>query len=352
MQPALKLLFVVVVLIAASIVIVDRIQSRSNSNAQTSSSGSAATARAEERLAALEKTLGSTAASVHAIEKRLAVVAAGLVGEQDPSIRRSPDAAAPSTVAQRLEAIEASLFDFERHVRRETRLLYDKTRLRFDELDAKLAAMTAKPRTPEERAKLVEDLATQGVVYDPAKKRFEVKGGFGRPTRVLEFLAVAPGGRSHESLLVLDVVPSAMKKAADDMGIPKGRPADFTTNRAPEGDGLFAYVAWEGRDVPVRVENLVKNMRTGKTLKPGPLVYIGSRDIVKEVSWDVFFAADVYYNVVGLTWNFSGDMVFNAADEEGVDEHVWVVNEEVAPPPETPCRMIFSKEPVAEWEKN
>jgi hypothetical protein len=284
------------------------------------------------------------------IETRLKSLADGL--RPAPAESRGSDEGPPLTVPQRLEAIEASLFDFERNARRELRQLYDKTRQRFDEVDVKLAELTSRPATPAQRAKFVEDLAKQGVLHDPAAKRFEVKGEFGQPTRVLEFIAVGEGGRAHESLTILNVVPSAMKRAAVDLGLKPGKAADFTQGRPPEGEGMYVYAAWEGRARPVRAEKLVRNTKTGGQLTAGPLVYIGSREFVKEVSWDTYFAADVYQNLVGIVWKYSGDMVFAASEPAGDDEYIWAPNPDLVPAPGTALRMIFCMEPVAEWDRD
>jgi hypothetical protein len=337
MKAVAQSLFVLVTLAAGVIVVLERFSPRK----------SEAAAAAVAAPAALDPAAMKRLAS---IEARIKNMADGLRQAPDPTESRSADAASPLTVAQRLEAIEASLFDFEKNARRELRLLYDKTRQRFDEIDAKLEGLTSRPATPEERAKLAADLKEQGVAYDPTAKTFEVWGMFVQPTRELEFLAVGDGGRAHEALIMMNATPSAMKRAAVDMGLKPGRAADFSTNRPPEGDGLHVYVGWKGRATPIRIEKLVRNRKTGKTARDGALVFLGSREIVKEISWDTYNAADVYKNVIGLTWNYSGDTVFAVSDPTGDDEYAWGPNLDLLPPPETPLLMTFSKERIAAWE--
>lgn len=341
MKSAALSVLVVVVFAASIIVILDRISPRPRPEPV------APVPAPEAKTPATDPALLKKLAT---IEGRIKAMADGLRAPVDASESRSADAAAPLTMSQRVEAIEASLFDFEKNARREIRLLYDKTRQRFDEIDAKLEGLTSRPATPAERAKFVADLKNQGVLYQEDAKRFTVQGLFAQPTRELEFLAVGDGGRAHEALIVLDAVPSALKRAALDLGLKPGRAADFTTNRPPEGDGLYVYVGWKGRPAPVRIERLVMNRKTGKTAREVPLVYIGSRDIVKEVTWDTYNAADVYKNIIGLTWNYSGDMIFAASDPTGDDEYAWGPNLDLLPPPETPLVMTFAKEPIAEWE--
>ena len=339
MKAAAISVLVVVAFAASMIVILDRISPRE----RKASPDPAPEAKAPAVDPALLKKLA-------AIEGRIKAMADGLRAPVDSAESRSADAAAPLTMSQRVEAIEASLFDFEKNARREIRLLYDKTRQRFDEIDAKLEGLASRPATPEERVKFVADLKNQGVLYDETAKRFTVRGLFAQPTRELEFLAVGDGGRAHEALIVMDVVPSAIKRAALDLGLKPGRAADFSTNRPPEGDGLYVYVGWKGRPAPVRIERLVMNRKTGKTAREVPLVYLGSREIVKEVTWDTYNAADVYKNVIGLTWNYSGDTIFAASDPTGDDEYAWGPNLDLLPPPETPLVMTFAKERITEWE--
>ncbi|HYC79091.1 MAG TPA: YdjY domain-containing protein [Planctomycetota bacterium] len=254
------------------------------------------------------------------------------------------------TVNQRLDSIEIALFDFERTARREIRLTYEETRKRIDQLEAHLLALLAKPLSPEQEKDEIAALAKKGVKLDLAAGRFEVEAVAARPTRQLEFLGVAEGGRAHESLLLLNVTPSAMKRAAEKLGLKPGRAADFQAGKPPEGDGLYTYVAWEGRPKPIRIEKLVLNTKTGNTVKAGPLVFIGSRTFYHQTTFEPIFAADVYNDVIALTWNFSGDCVFGASDEHGHDEYIWAPNPDLAPAPGTPTTLTFCKAPVPDWD--
>jgi hypothetical protein len=294
------------------------------------------------------------AAADPALHKRLVALEAKLaacVRLIGGSESRPADVSPPPSVGQRLEDIETSLFDFERDVRREMRLLYDKTRMRFDELDARLEGLTSRPATPEDRARTAGDLKSKGVILDAAAKRFEIKGLAGHPSRVLEFLAATPGGPTHESLFVLpEVLPSAVHRATRELGLAPGKGPNLEAGRPPQGDGLYLYVAWEGRATPIRIEKLIRNQRSGERLKLAPFVFVGSRQVLRDDTWDSHYAADVYKHVVGLTFNYSGDSVFAPVDEACADEHVWIPDAETVPEPETEVRLIFSVDAVPAWD--
>lgn len=346
MKNAALSLLAVVAFAASTLVIVDRLrpppsQSPSGPPATPSGAPTSQPARSADADAAVLKRLA-------AVEASLKSLAALLRPEADPT--RPADAAPPPSITQRLEELETAVFDLERNARREIRLLYDKTRRRFDELDAAVEKITAKPATPEDKAKVVADLATKGVALDVAARRIEVKGQCGHPMRVLEFLAAAPGGPTHESLFVVDALPSALHRAAKELGLAQGAGPNFETGKPPSGDGLYVYVTWEGRPTPVRIERLVKSQKSGEKLRAGPLVFVGSRSFLKDDTWEAYYAADVYKNLVGLTFNYSADSVFAPSDPACADEHVWIPDADAMPPSETEVRLIFTAEAVPAWD--
>ena len=141
-----------------------------------------------------------------------------------------------------------------------------------------------------------------------------------------------------------------MHRAAKDLGLTPGTGPNPEMLKPPLGAGLFVYVAWEGRPTPIRIEKLVKNQKSGERLKAGPLVFVGSRTFLKDDTWDAYYAADVYKNVLGLTFNYSADSVFAPDDPDCADEHVWIPDAELIPEPETAVRIIFSLEAVPSWD--
>ncbi len=101
----------------------------------------------------------------------------------------------------------------------------------------------------------------------------------------VEYLAVAPGGKTHESLLLVNVRPLHLQVALLLLGLePKNVLERQGENRKPEGDPVTIWVRWRkanGDMQEVRAEDLVLRMPSKTTMPHVGWVFTGSR-VLKE----------------------------------------------------------------------
>ena len=164
-------------------------------------------------------------------------------------------------------------------------------------------------------------------------------------------LAGRDGGRRHESLLLVDCRPSALKIALEDIGLVETEPDKQDGSYPAEAKGAYIYVLWEGIKKPRRVEDLILNRATNETMTRTPFMFTASRIYTDPNSWERHFAADVYKNVIALTWNYSIEAIVACPLEAAAREDIWTPYADTCAPPGTEVRLIIRNAPHPEWDK-
>ncbi|MEM7306744.1 MAG: YdjY domain-containing protein [Planctomycetota bacterium] len=192
---------------------------------------------------------------------------------------------------------------------------------------------------------------------------------------LLEYLLVAPGGAAHESLFVTDIQPSLLNAGLLAIGAQVGtnasweridppptleerragkRPYRVFPPEGPEGQGLLLYVAWREGDETFffRVEDLVANLETGRSMRRHPWVYLGSTFLEDDDGQEVF-AADVEGNLINISFFREGHTLMTPALPECEDQSIWMPNAWLVPPRDAGVELIFSSTPLTslpdEW---
>ena len=184
---------------------------------------------------------------------------------------------------------------------------------------------------------------------------------------LLEYLLVMPHGAAHESLfsvtagsaevwvqslnaalLTLGIVPGANAQ-----WIPKDpRPTEEELRAGadpydvvpPAGDALFLYAAWiEDGDLRFHpVEDLVRDLDRGRTLRRQRFVYIGSRTIERR-SGEHAFAAALEGNLINISFFAQGNTLLTASAPECISQKAWLPNAWLLPPRGTSVLLLFSR---------
>ncbi len=231
------------------------------------------------------------------------------------------------------------------------------------------AAGTAQGAADEALASLRRSLGEHGI-------RLDLEHGFVvLPVRVLireellEYLLVGPRGQLHESLFVTEVQPSLVNAALLALGLEPGKnaswvqlepaeaapPAEGADARddrpdfrvvPPEGDGLYLYAGWrEGEEVFLyRVDDLISNLATRRSLPRHRWVFLGSRFATLREGEPEVFVADVEGNLINLSFFFQGNTLITAALPECEEQTIWVANAWLLPPRDTEVALFLSKE--------
>ncbi len=185
---------------------------------------------------------------------------------------------------------------------------------------------------------------------------------------LLEYLLVNPQGAAHESLFTTDVVPSHLNTALLALGVAPGKNAKWKPRdppptpeetkdgvapyvvEPPSGDGFYLYSAWrEGTEVHFhRVDDLLRNLETGRSMRRHRWVFLGSRMVrLRGSEAKELFAADVEGNLVNVALFEEGNTLLTAALPECLRQTIWLANAWLLPQRGSPVSLIFTREPLA-----
>ncbi len=192
-------------------------------------------------------------------------------------------------------------------------------------------------RKPQVR-KLADGVYRVGTVtLNREKREIYIDGEVNMQSGMIELLACAWGGKQHESVLVLDVVPHHLQVALLLLGLePGGHKLEYQGDpRTPEGDSLEVWVEWEqnGTVKRVRGEDLVYNIPQKRSMKHTPWVFAGS------VIYDGRFMADEDRSII-TTFHDPLTIIDNPLSTGG-DDTIYRVNEKMVPKVGTPVKLIL-----------
>jgi hypothetical protein len=196
------------------------------------------------------------------------------------------------------------------------------------------------PELPPDAEKIGEDRYRLGkLTVDLKTKTATCAGTLNMPRGTIEYLAVAPGGKLHESVLNVDVRPLHLQVGLILLGLePKGGLTVQGDEKPPQGSPVAVFASWQrgGRTVKVRAEDLAWDLDKKRPMDRGPWVFSGS-SIDKDG-----FVADRELSLIA-TYRDPAAIVNNRLPS-GSDDTVYKVNERIAPPRATPVTVTFQPE--------
>lgn len=227
----------------------------------------------------------------------------------------------------------------------------------------------------EEWQALQETFASEGISVDLERKRVSVKGAIIRDKESrrypIEYVVVSEGGNTHEAMILVKATPSNLNAALLSLGLEPGTsviyrkkdPAppqeDVDSGKVsayevvpPCGTVMRIYVHYDGwKERPYRpLEDLIMDLRTRKSLDRVGWVYVGSRfaSVLLGKERVQQFMADMERNVVALYLTGYGNCVFDVNTIDGIDDSLFDVNPETAPPLGAKVSLVFSLEEITE----
>lgn len=175
------------------------------------------------------------------------------------------------------------------------------------------------------------------LVVDLKAKTATCTGSVNMLRGTVEYLAVAPQGKRHESVLVVDVRPLHLQLGLILLGLePRGGLRYQGDTQVPQGAPVEISVAWtrNGRRVRVAGEDLAWDIGKKRPMERRAWVFSGS-----SVDADGF-VADRELSLVGTYRDPAA--ILNNRLPTGSDDTVYKVNERVVPPLGTPVEFIVS----------
>ncbi len=169
-----------------------------------------------------------------------------------------------------------------------------------------------------------------GVWVDPESRTLTVSGWVNQVVGAIELLACGPGGKTHESVFVLNVNPLDLQAGLLLLGLKPGTPPTGLGQGQPTGTRVDLLVDWmdNGKRRTRRGEEFVYNIEVRKPLPKTPWVFTGS------IIEDGEFKALAEESLVVTYWDPWA--IINLPLLCGSNDEILVVNTNTVPPIKTP----------------
>jgi len=181
---------------------------------------------------------------------------------------------------------------------------------------------------------------------------------------LLEYVLVNPHGAAHESLFVTEVDAAVLNAALVALGVEPGKNArwkpvepapspdevragaDAWQVEVPRGDGFHLYVGWRDGEETFfyRLEDLMRNLETGRAMRRHRWVYLGSRFVRFRPGAEEVFAATFEGNLVNLSFFEQGNTLLTAALPECEKQTIWLPNAWLIPGSGERVDLVWSRE--------
>jgi hypothetical protein len=195
---------------------------------------------------------------------------------------------------------------------------------------------------PADAEKIGEDRYRIGkVTVDLTAKTVTCGGKVNMSKGVIEYLAVAPRGKLHESILLLNARPLHLQLGLILLGLePKGGLRYQGDTQTPLGSPVDVFVSWQRQGKPVRVhaEDVVWDVVKKRPMDRKAWVFSGS--LVDKNG----FVADRELSLIA-TYRDPAAIVNNVLPT-GSDDSIYKVNERIVPHWDTPVTVTFTPAPV------
>lgn len=198
------------------------------------------------------------------------------------------------------------------------------------------AGAAQKDKTPQVE-KITDSLYRVGkAIVDTRARTVTCTGEINMDAGSIEYLAVTPNGKTHESLLRIDIRPLHLQVALLLLGLEAHNVLKVQgEKKTPEGDPTEILVRWKDRDgktVEFRAEDLIQEMPKGRPMPRTQWVFTGSR-ILKEG-----FEADMSGSLVAV-WHDPAALLDNPLP--GGSNNAYVVNSKRTPKHGTAVEFVI-----------
>ncbi len=179
------------------------------------------------------------------------------------------------------------------------------------------------------------NVALRSVRVDAAARTVSATGWVNQVSGPIELLACGPGGKTHESVFVLEVNPVDLQAGLLLLGLKPGKPLPMLGVGPPTGPGLELWVDWEadGSNFSKRAERFVTRVDTREVLPEILWVFSGS------VTEDGQFKALVEESLVATYWD--PWPIANISLPCGSNDEALIVNTSAVPVLHTPIEFRF-----------
>jgi len=193
---------------------------------------------------------------------------------------------------------------------------------------------------------IAQHIELRGITVLRSEKQIITQGIVNMTQGVVELLATTPGGKEHESILVLSCNPQLLQTALFLIGLNAGQPGQYQGDTIPvTGDPIYIYVEWtDSKGLHrVRAEELIWDQKRQSSMPATAWRFTGSR-FIKSPQGRNIFAANVQ-GVLIATY-YDPDAILNNPLPERIDDTVYYANEKLLPARGTKVQVILSVSPL------
>jgi hypothetical protein len=199
---------------------------------------------------------------------------------------------------------------------------------------------------PPEAEKITENVYRIGrVVLDMKARTVTCDGQVNMRKGMIEYMAVTPVGKRHESVLVLDLAPVHLQVAMLLLGLEAGGGLRYQGDpQAPRGDTVEIRVQWRegGKAREASLEELAWDIPRRRPMAPHAWVFTGLRAGGDRPPARLARPSPAGDWEGSLIASFHDpDAMFNNPLAEGSDDTVYKVNERLVPPVGTPVTLTL-----------
>lgn len=185
------------------------------------------------------------------------------------------------------------------------------------------------------------------VLVDPSNRCVLAQGYVNQTNGLVELFACGPGGKTHESVLVLQASPLDLQVGLLLLGLkPDGHPQDVGVWPKPwRGPTLDLWVEWQqnGQAHRCRAEDMLWNTESKRSLPSTPWIFTGS------VMEQGKFQALAEESQIATYWDPWA--LINLPLACGANDDILCANHRIVPPLGTPIRLRLQVPMSSWWER-
>jgi len=219
----------------------------------------------------------------------------------------------------------------------------------------------------KDKAALVKVLSKAGIEVDWKNKIVRASGTIDIKNDFLEYIAVGPRGKKHESLVVLDCKGSLLKAALIAIGFKGGKNVSYkpivpapTKEQVEQGaptevivppSGMKVHLALEWKDdkkntVRYAIEDLLIDMQAEGPVQNAEWIYFGGMTRAIYRGEPPVFVADYDQNYISNYYTKPDSHLITMKHKRARDDQNWWPATDRLPDRGTPCTLILSRAEV------
>jgi hypothetical protein len=174
------------------------------------------------------------------------------------------------------------------------------------------------------------------LILNSAERTVTLNGIFNMEKGIIELFACATGGKTHESVIVLDVIPYHLQVAMILLGMKYKGGVEYQGDPTmPKGDSVEIFASWkiDGKDVTVRAEDLIWDVKQSISMEHTPWIFVGSKMVEGR------FMADQEKSLI--TTFHDPFTIFDNPLQGGSNDELYTINEKLVPKKGTPVTVTI-----------